>query len=246
MPKFRKKSWLIAGTICTITASLLTFWLGKQSGVTGIISTFAFLPLALALPDSIFKEENGKAGKLVFLAALFFLGLMILFWPATGGKQWGARYWLPAYPLLLYLAGFVYTYLTRNLPASYQTTLKQMGAAMLCGGLIIQLASLSVLKREIYSSNTIREAIAEMPAQIILTNGPFLPSQALPGNDKIFMYVNDPADIEKLVPRFYEQGIDQFAFIPLEIIPLEMPEQVGRHQLEEFSPFHYRITQNKN
>ena len=186
IPNWQKPKWLIAGTVCSVIGTLITLKLNLGNSINGLISTFPLLPIPFAIPDESFVKKHGLIGKFILLVTILFLGIMLLLWPASGGKQWGARYLLPAIPLLVYLAGFVFTKLIKDASFSLHQQLIVCVVVMIINSLAIQFSGLSTLRKEQQFFNTIHSAVQEMPAEIVLSTGPYLPSQIMAGIDKIF------------------------------------------------------------
>jgi hypothetical protein len=83
--------------------------------------------------------------------------------------------------------------------------------------------------------------ISELPVQVILTNHPFLPTSLVGLEEQFFMYIDSEEDFETLIPRFREQNISTFAFIPVAALPLTVPDQVGDIAVRQISPVVYEL-----
>jgi hypothetical protein len=113
--------------------------LAWQRVLPGLITTFPLLALALAYGSG--DGEQGESHflyRFVYTTTLLFLGLMIVLWPAYGGNQWGARYLLPAYPLLLFLAFYTYSRWRDRLDP-FTATVRQLFTILLVVSMALQL-----------------------------------------------------------------------------------------------------------
>jgi hypothetical protein len=78
-----------------------------------------------------------------------------------------------------------------------------------------------------------------LPADIILTNHPFLPSFMTALEDKQFMYVDSEDDFIDLVPRLRANDIDRFALITVEGMELHPPAELTG--VQQIGPVLYKI-----
>jgi hypothetical protein len=171
------------------------------------------------------------------MTTLLFLGLMIVLWPAYGGSQWGARYLLPAYPLLLFLAFYTYSR-WRDRKDSFAPIVRQIFFSLLVVSVALQLSSVRLLFQKHAAQMATKEAIASLPTDLILTNHPFLPSFMSSLEEKKFMYVDSEDDLRRLLPRFAAHDINRFALVTVEGIELEPPADLG---LRQIAPLVYQI-----
>ncbi|MCP4426762.1 MAG: hypothetical protein GY803_19900, partial [Chloroflexi bacterium] len=109
VPAWRRPGW-VWGSLLLSAAGYALFSLQAQNTIlSGLLTTFPLILFALAYLD---KSDDAPATRSIYLLALLtavtFIGLMLIAWPAYGGKQWGARYLLPAYPPLLFAAFYGY------------------------------------------------------------------------------------------------------------------------------------------
>jgi Na+/proline symporter len=164
---------------------------------------------------------------------------MIAFWPAYGGVHWGGRYLLPVYPLLLFLAFYVYYACAGR--HSIRPMLRLVGVTLLILSMILQLLSLRLFWQRQHENTTIQAAIAGLPVDVVLTNHPFLPTMLMGLEEQFFMYVDSEEDFYTLIPRFQEQNISRFAFISVAALPLSVPSRVGNIEVKPISPVVYEL-----
>ena len=165
---------------------------------------------------------------------MFFILGMVGIWPADGGTQWGARYLLPAYPLVAFLAVYAYEKWSDTLHAELKNSFQIIFIGLITTSIIIQIIGV----RFLFSTKTIafRDELKALPVDYVLTNQPLMPSFQTSLQDKTFMYVDNQQDIIKLIPQFVAQGITHIAFVNFQFIPIEIPEQVEDILVQPISP----------
>jgi hypothetical protein len=202
--------------------------------LVGLITTFPLIGLSLAYVD---KQEDSSDHysiyQFVFWSAIVFIIGMIAIWPAYGGKHFGARYLLPVYPLLLFLAFYAYSaYASKE---GLRKPMEVVSATLLLLTIVLQLFGMRVFIRQTTENTQIQATIASLPAQIILTNHPFLPTMLYGLEEQSFMYVRTEADLEELIIRFIEQEISEFVFLGVDGLSLQVPTQIDGVKIQEIS-----------
>ncbi|MFQ5613338.1 MAG: hypothetical protein ACE5H9_14515, partial [Anaerolineae bacterium] len=234
---------LAGGFVIVILGYGFLAWTVREKPIIGLVSTFPLLPLSLIYPDLPGDENRPQRDvyRLVLLTVFLFLGLMLLAWPTFGGLQWGARYLLPAYPLLLYLAGQGFTVYGRKLDAPRQAILRWGAAGLLLTSALLQMQGARLLHENHRQQAVYRDALAALPADVILTNEPFMPSAMSSITGKIFIHVRDERELEALLPRLAQHGIDRVAVVSQEAAPLSLSDEIGGFSVEQIAPFIYEI-----
>ncbi len=240
LPKLQNSKVAILALAAVVVGYAMWALLLWQDALPGLITTFPLIGLSLAYVDG---KDDLRSTRLVYkltlLTSLLFLGAMLAIWPAYGGSHFGARYLLPAYPLLIMLAFYVYSaYSARG---NLRKMLRVVGVTLLSLSVLLQLLGVRIFWQQTNSNSEIQEAIVSLPAEAILTNHPFLPTMLLGLEEQFFLYVDSEADFETLVPRLVEADILQFAFVAVEGLPLDVPEQVGEIQVRQISPVLYAL-----
>jgi hypothetical protein len=92
-------------------------------------------------------------------------------------------------------------------------------------------------------NGAVRDGLATLPVDIVVTNGKYLPAEAASLDDKIFLYAKDEAALLVLLNRFGEEGVTEFAVVPLAFVPLPVPTQVGDLEVREKRPFVYELSE---
>lgn len=211
-----------------------------QDALAGLVTTFPLLALSLAYVD---RENDANLQRpvyrLILWTAFIFLVGMLLIWPAYGGNHFGARYLLPVYPLLLLLAFYNYYAYAAN--TSLRKMVQLIGAVLLITTILLQLLGLRLFWQQTAENQAIQAALANLPAEVILTNHPFLPTMLRGLDNQFFMYIDDESDFDTLIPRFAEQDISHFAFVSIAALPLDVPERVGEIRVRQLSPVLYKL-----
>ncbi len=243
VPAFQRSSWQWASLLFNVTGYAIYIVQAQNTLLHGFITTLPLAALTLAYLD---KTQDRSESRPVYVLTLtttgLFLGLMFAFWPAFGGVQWGVRYMLPAYPLLMLMAfyGFTVWYDEGKRP-SPANTLHITFITLLAISFIVQAMGARYLILDHQAKAILRNMIRELPAELILTNDPFLASNMSSITDKQFMYVFDEQDIAIIVPRLIDANIHQFALFPEEATPITIPKQTGDVYLKQVSDFIYQL-----
>ena len=240
LPKLRKPWLFLVILLLSFVGYLLWGSMLWKNPLPGLLTTFPLAGFSLAYLDQARDRSASRSVyQLVFFTALFFLAGMIIFWPTYGGDHYGGRYLLPVYPLLIFLAFYVYEAYEGERPL--QKSLQILGVGLLVIAVSLQILSIRLLILNQQKNVAVYNAIADLPANVILTNHPFLPTTFSSLEDKIFMYVDEEADFSILVPRFVNAGISRFAFISLEDLPLFVPDHVGDISIRQLTPVLYEL-----
>jgi hypothetical protein len=242
IPRWQKSRilWLAFGM--TITGYFLMIGRTWGEPLPGILTTFPLIAISLIYLDNKQDKTDGRPVYLLALITFFlFLGIMIAYWPTSGGTQWGARYLLPAYPLLIFLAFYVITIEIPFLPHAYSRTFQQVFAGLLISSIMLQGYSVFLLHQGHQNEIKLRTAIQNLSAELILTNNPFLPSFMASLENKQFLYINDSEDLKTLVPRLLHEDIDRFALITVESMPISVPSQVDDININQIDTLIYSL-----
>lgn len=241
LPKYQKTAVLWTGFGCTAVAFLLWGTLGWSESVVGLISTFPLLPLSLVyVQDS--KKQTHRVYQFVFFTALLFVALMVLIWPAFGGEQWGARYMLSAYPLLLFVAAYVVEHYEGVLKRPFAQTLPKLSLSFVALAILFQLVGVRYLYTKFYEQKNIREQVVALEADIIFTNHPFLPSFMSSVANKQFFFVDNQADLFELVSTAYDNNIRQVGLLTIEADDLSLPNEIDAINVIQTSPVTYQLS----
>jgi len=241
--KWRKPRNLYAGFIlCSLGYGIYAILAVQSTILSGFITTMPLVALSLAYVSR--DVDHGRYRiiyKLNLVIALFYFSGMMIITPVDGGLQWGSRYLLPMVPSLLYAAAYTFNTYNLLLTGRMQQALQYTTIGLIAISILIQLSGLVAQIDEHKQAKQLQDAITALPANVILTNAPFMPTHIAGVDDKIFLYVETEEDIAKLITRLDTAGISQLGFITLEAIPLPIPEQVDDIQLEQIDKFIYKL-----
>lgn len=219
-------------------------WAGWQQPITGVISTLPVVALGLIpLPQPAqTMPESPRVYRFVAATAWGFLGGMVLIWPSFGGAQWGARYLLPVYPLLLLLAGWTAVFAARTLLPSCRSLLQRGVVLLLILSVLLQIVGVRHIYHGVAEQIPQQAQIAALPVDVIFTNHPFLPA-FMSSIDTPFLYVASSEELIDLLPRSYAAGIRHIAVLPLESGQLALPAATTRLQIIQSTPVIYELKQ---
>ncbi len=224
--------WTLLGGFAALSISYLIFVsLSQTQVITGILPVFPLSILGFTyLDQKQFKTRPPVLPyRLLFFTTIIFICLMLWLWPAPGGLQWGARYLLPVYPLLVYLAWQVVIVYQSELSNLYQPIkgLRFVFQGMVLGlillSLILQLMGVRLLYLVHYNQISVRKVLQEMPVEVILTDQPFFPSLMTSLRDKHFLYINNDDEAQKILGMLENHNIQQVGVVAQGLHSLERP-----------------------
>jgi 4-amino-4-deoxy-L-arabinose transferase-like glycosyltransferase len=190
-------------------------------GLNGALAVFPLILVALLFVErTIDKRPFPLVYELVFSVTFIFFAAMIIVWPAYGGLQWGWRYLLPFFPLAVFLAFYNYHTLVETWQGWRGPLLKKIMISVILVSVALQAAAFHMQVNRHQYNETMRDGVAALSVDVIVTNGKYFPSEAASLDDRIFLYVRDSTDMPKLIERFGARGITEFAVVPLDAILL--------------------------
>jgi hypothetical protein len=226
MPRWQRPKWLVLAMVFLVIQSVMITIYSSSMVFVGLVTVFPLFGLAV-----IFVNSPTKNYRLLAMTALFFVGGMVVLWPSYGGEQWGARYLLPAYPLLLLLANFHYNHYRQHLPASIQPTFLRAVFLLLVITIRVQGAGVRYSHYIHQLTATNRQELVPLP-EIIISNYFFLPSDMASMADKKFFSVATQDQFDTLLTNLKENDIVEVGIIINEYTPLEIPP----HLVTETAP----------
>lgn len=245
IPKYQKSGVLYTAFVCTALAFMLWGIAGWSQALTGLITTLPILPLAAAVPPnhSITKQPQAASRyHFITLTPFLTIALTLLIWPSFGGEQWGARYMLTVYPLLLFLGAVHLAHYRRVFDGGLKTTVSRITVGLVVLLVLFQAVGVRLLFDRLYDGRAARKYVADLDAELILTNHPFLPSFMTTLEAPQFFYVDDQSDLSQLIIIAYEEGVRQIAILPLETDQLEPPGRAGPIAITPIGRDSYRLS----
>lgn len=219
--KWRSVWALLGGLGAVSISSLISVSLSQTQVITGILPVFPLSILGFIYLDQKQLKTSSQVltYRLLFFTTIIFICLMLWLWPAPGGWQWGARYLLPVYPLLVYLAWQVVIVYQSELSNLYQPikglsfVFQGMVLGLILLSLILQLTGIRLLYLVHYNQISVRKVLQEMPVEVILTDQPFFPSFMTSLRDKHFLYVKNDAETQKILDVLKDHNIQQVGVV---------------------------------
>lgn len=234
---------LVAGLAVAALGYALFARIALGHTLIGVAATLPLLVLSFASLSATqdMDERQRSIHRFVGVVAAVFLGLMLLLWPGYGGLQWGARYLLPAVPLLVYLAFGGYVIIRRTLRREQRALFTVIAASLIVIGVALQGLGVRRVFVDHEPHRLIRQGLEALPGDLILTNHVFMPSFMTSIDDKSFLYVRDDAELDELLQRLAARGVRQVGVIPQRQGQLRAPQRVAgqptqQTSLERFGP----------
>ena len=203
--------------------------------LTGVIATFPLIPFSIAyLPIS--DSATRPVYHLVYATAVLFIVLLVLNWPTGGGRQWGARYVLPVYPLLAVLAWVAVGTLRQRFTGAARRMLLGGAGVLLATAVLLQLTGVVLLRQTRLAQAELQAQLGALDAEVIITNDLLLPAYMAALPDKSFLYVNTGQISADLLRRLYRHGVEQVAWRGSDDRPLTLPDQVSGLTMRPLGP----------
>jgi hypothetical protein len=230
---------LLPGLALLLLAYLIWMREAWQQPLPGLLTTFPLIPLSLTYIDT--GHPTGKHRKVYhFILITLFIFLALALWSMPfGGVQWGARYLLAAYPLLLFLAFYVYERFRERVVSPRQ--LQLLFASLLVMGVVLQAVGLRSLWQKHAAEAEFQQFVAQQPVEWVLTSDPFLPSFMAALDDKSFLFVRDEEGLARLIPQLAKDGVTCFLLTESAPFPLTVPDQIDEITVEEVAPAVYAL-----
>lgn len=239
LPRLRRPLPLFTCLAMVATGTLLGLLPARHEAIVGLLSTLPLFGLALAYVGA--EDGSSRVYRFVFVTAWLFVLFVIAVLPTYGGSQWGARYLLPAVPLLFFLAISAVVSYQRNMTWGAARALRWVALVLVLLSLVVQLMGVRALLVKKAEQVQWRDGIGALPADFVLTNNPFLASFMSSLEDKGFFYVESEADVALLAQRMGNGGVERITFVLVEALPLTIPERAGNVTLVKEAPLLYRL-----
>jgi hypothetical protein len=215
LPRLRRRSWLIlfAGALLTL-ASLPALVYANEHVIRGLLPVSPLIALSLV---PLRREQNRERAELSTFLLLVILGYIVavcVLGQIDPGLQWGPRFLLPLYPLLIVAALNSLTTLERS---PTRKAIVVVFVALAVTSLVIQVAGIRLLYRNKQKSLDFWQGTVVLPVTHIVTEVSWYPPEVADlFYERQFFYAEKQTDFEGLMARFCQAGIEQFAWVPLE------------------------------
>jgi hypothetical protein len=214
----RSERLISLGTLLGILAGIVIA--ASRTNVSGLLPSMPLVILA-GLPGPLSRWERF----LGILAAVFTAEILVM--GTHGGLQWGPRYLLPIFPILVIL-GMAALQRAKSLDPGLWPILRLSAGALIVVSALVQASGVDQLAEAIARNSQINALIRSAPSKIVVTPLQWLPLGAGPLYfEKTLMLVETPADLRILVARLAEEKVSQWTYIPLSG-PLFRPEGIER------------------
>jgi hypothetical protein len=240
LPKYQNNKTLWVGAILTFIGVAIWSFTALQNMVTGLVSTFSLFGISMAFVSG--KKDNPfthMVYRIIFITLIMYVGVMVVFWPAFGARIWGARYLLTAYPLLIFLAFYNYSVYDKLISLSIRRTFQLIFAFLLIIGVGFHMLGYRFNLSMVNSLASTRDALIELPVEVVITNQPFWPALIGPTSGKTYYYVRSQADLEDLLPKLHDSGVSGFTLVLLADDLLSVPTQINGVRMIESNAFTY-------
>ena len=202
----RARLWL-AASIAVAALSLLRSLTRSDLSLASIHHTplwvaLPVLPLAFLRPRASEATARERFADLLLATALLALAGLALGLPSRGGLQWGPRYALVLFPLLVLCAGRGYQLLVGRAPG-----LRVLCWGLVAVGMLVQIAGVALLAHKKRASAEMLASIRAMAPAAVVTDVWWLPEDAADLYHEIPVYGFDSGEeFGRLLLRLRELG----------------------------------------
>ncbi len=192
----RRDALMLIWCVLLCLSALITFGrlffldnpMGSSLTILGLFGSLPFLPLALVRTDTPDREQDESLRFLTGVALLTLAGFCLGL-PSRGGLQWGPRYALVLFPLLIFLAVTRFAGLRQTLgtPAA-RRAFSALFLLLVLTGAAIQGFGVSLLFAKKQATSINMEQIRAMAPRVIITDTWWVPEDNAELYDKYPFY----------------------------------------------------------
>jgi hypothetical protein len=214
----RSERALAVGTVLGLLGGMIIA--ASRTNVSGLLPSMPLVVLA-GLPGSLSRWERF----LWILASVFTAEILVM--GTHGGLQWGPRYLLPIFPILVILA-VAALQRAKSLRPGIWPALRLSAGALVVVSALVQASGVDQVAEAIARNSRINALVRSTPSTIVVTPLQWLTLGAGPLYfEKTLMRVDTPADLRALVARLAEKKVSRWTYIPLSG-PFFRPEGIER------------------
>lgn len=233
LPQRFAAGWLALTPLALLAALVAGRLRGRRQGVAlgiGLLLALTALALLWGLRSSFnYPDDLLSAGGVAVLALLWplrradspadrwaadlllvaglFAALVLATLPNPGGDQWGPRYLLLVYALLLLPAALGLERLLASPDGLARRALLGLSLAVALGSLAISAQSFQVARRWHITHNAVVQSVRERPGSVLVTDSWGFPhTAALALTDQALLGVEDQAQVRRLSDLLRQQG----------------------------------------
>jgi hypothetical protein len=215
LPALRKHTWLVlASGILLLAAVLPVLGYAGEHVIRGLVPVSPIIAFSLLPFGGHRPGKRGRLAKYLLVIVLGYIVAVCLTQRVDPGLQWGPRFLLPLFPLLVVAALNALAEL-QGLGSGKAALVVFVALAAVSLGL--QVAGVRLLHQKRWQSFDLLLATEELPVTHIVTDVEWYPPEmAELFYARQFFYVTQQAGYEDMVGRLCRAGIRRFGWVPLE------------------------------
>lgn len=202
--------WLNLALYLSITAIIVitVVNLSKQHYLVGLIQVTPFVIFSLF---SFLEKEENIYLRFVKLSAIIYF-VLAFFMPAAGGMQWGPRYILYIYPLLIILCWNALPVIKKKFSKPGVAFLQGAFVLLFLCSFVLQSKGIMKLNSRKNAQLQVRDVVAAEPTGVIISGFENYLTDNSPDlyNKKMFFYA-DNNNVNDLIRKLYNYGITKFS-----------------------------------
>lgn len=243
MRRLRRRRWILFGLVLTLLASLPSITYGKVYFVVGLLGVSPFVIFSVVYPG---VEQSGRPRRdslFLLLVTLGYVAEVCLTTQIDPGWQWGPRFLLPIYPLLVvaalraveWIAGSV-----EQLDTRYLVYIAFAGLALI--SFFLQFESMQLLLNIKRNHNQLLAFLKDLPAQQVVADvGWYVPQMSSLFYEREFFLTKTQESFEGMVQLLYQGGVREFGWASRVDSPINPLVRSPDYEVRERSRALYEI-----
>jgi hypothetical protein len=241
--RLRQRRWLLFGLVLALLASLPSIIYGKVLFVTGLLAVSPLAVFAMVYPGA---EQSGRPRRdsiFLMLAILGYVAEICLATQIDPGWQWGTRFLLPVYPLLLVAALRAVEVIASSIEQRGTRRVVYVafvGLAMI--SFFLQIEGLQLLLNIKRNHAALLDFLASLPAQQVVAEVHwYAPHMSSLFYEREFFLARTQQNFEGIVQLLYQGGVRQFVWASRVDSPIDPLVRMPGYEVRERSKALYEI-----
>ena len=231
------KSILITIIVAIISTTIINLF--SDNIIIGLVQVTPFVIFAIF---SFLVDSQDIRLRFIKLVTIIYF-VFTLFMPIEGGMQWGPRYIIYIYPLLIILCWKGIASIKEKFSPDTSIALKASCILLIIFSIVLQVKGVVKLYTMKKKNGEIESIVAAEPTNVIISGFEHFLAYYAPSlyNNKLFFNASRK-NVGELVTKFYEQGIQKFSITSARsmvnklalgranLLNLKIPDKNGRYK----------------
>lgn len=214
----KKENLIVFNLLLILVASIIITWKSLFSGTShSLFSISPFIVFSFLAIGSLIEFKRDNVPSLLIILCFIYIMLLVLMSPSWrgGGKQWGPRFLLYIYPLMIIVALKFFDVMRRqNFKTSTEKFLIFCAIILITIGFFHEILGVKQLYNHKKNMQEIILRLSDIDSQNIVTRVWWLPQEAATiFYKKRFFYIDSVDELKELVHNFRFNQIKEFYLI---------------------------------